>query len=107
VHVFVDGTYVAATAATSYVVTGLSIGSHNISVELYNNDHTVLATRHSSQATVAVPSVGPPATVDATVYYGSVGVLAAIVIALAALLVRKGRKGPPRSGKPEEGEVER
>jgi hypothetical protein len=105
VHVFVDGTYVAATAATSYVITGLSTGVHNISVLLFNNNHSPLATEFSSKATVTVASVVTPATVTTTVYYGSVGLLAVIVVVLAALLVRKGRKGPPESKKPEEGEL--
>ena len=107
VHVFVDGTYSAATASTSFVLTGLAAGSHNISVVLYNNDHTPLATAYSSHATVTVSSAVPtPAgTINTTVFYSSVGVLAAIIVVLAALLARKGRQRPPKSGNADEGEV--
>ena len=107
VHVFVDGTYTAATASTSFVLAGLTAGSHNISVELYNNDHSELATEYSSNATVTVGSAAPTAagTVNSTVFYGSVGVLAAIIVVLSALLARKGRKGPPKSGNSEGGEL--
>ena len=107
VHVFVDGTYTAATPATSFVLTGIAAGSHNISVELYNNDHSELTTEYSSQAivTVSAPAPAPAGTVATTVFYGSVGVLAAIIVVLAALLARKGRKGPPKSGNPEGGDL--
>jgi len=104
VHIFVDGTYVAATPATSYVISGLAAGSHTIKVELYNNDHTPLAASVSNESTVTVTAATTsvtPAVVDATVFYGSVGLLAVVVIALAALLLRKGRKGPPEKGKTE------
>src|SRR5437016_2520047 len=97
VHVFIDGTYTAAVASTSYVIQGLAAGTHNISVELYNNDHSELTTEYSSHADVSVQAAASPvttATVDATVFYGSVGLLAVVVIVLAALLMRKGRKGP-------------
>src|SRR5438552_365801 len=107
VHVFVDGMYTAATPATSFVLTGIAAGSHNISVELYNNDHSELTTEYSSQAivTVSAPAPAPAGTVATTVFYGSVGVLAAIIVVLAALLARKGRKGPPKSGNPEGGDL--
>src|SRR5437660_8892933 len=107
VHVFVDGTYTAATASTSFVLAGLAAGAHNISVVLYNNDHTPLASQYSSKATVTVSSAAPaPAgTVNPTVFYGSVGVLAAIIVVLSALLARKGRKGPPKRDNSEGGEL--
>src|SRR5207237_9618847 len=53
VHVFIDGTYTAAVAATSYVIQRLPGGTHDISVELYNNDHSALTTEYSSHADVA------------------------------------------------------
>lgn len=109
VHVFVDGTYVTATPGTSFSQSGLAVGSHTIRVELYNNDHSALAQQVSSERTVAV-NAGPapsPAAVEATIFYGSVGLLAVLVVALAALLMRKGRKGPPQTVNPEQVEVEK
>ncbi len=114
VHVFeiVNGTaqYIAATPATTYVITGLKAGAHTFKVELFNNDHSALPTEYSDSATVTVNPIppAPAATVDASVFYGSVGVLTAIIIALAALAMRRGRKkGPPESGPPEEIEIEK
>jgi len=109
VHIFVDGTYVTATAATSYVLTNLAVGPHALKVKLYNNDHSEIGVNITSTATVTVNEIPapPPATVAASVFYTSVGLLAVFVAVLAALLVRKGRKGPPESMEPERVEVEK
>lgn len=109
VHVFVDGTYVGATADTSIRLSTLAVGQHTIEVGLFNNDHSELGVEVSDSATVTVNAAptAPAATVDANVFYGSVGLLAVIIIALAVLLIRKGRKGPPESVRPEQVEIEK
>lgn len=103
VHVFevVNNTenYKGATAGTSWTFTGLSVGTHTFKVELYNNDHTGLPTEYSSTKTITVnapvtPPVTPPtpaAGISPTVFYGSVIVLIIVILALVAMLVRKGR----------------
>ncbi len=106
VHVFVDGTYVTATAGSGAVLTGLSSGMHTIKVELFNNDHSALSTVYAAQATVTVSTGATSAAnvVNATVFYATTGILAAIVVVLAALLARKGRGRRPPTEEPNEGQ---
>jgi hypothetical protein len=99
VHIFVDGTYVAATPDTSYALDNLAVGTHTITVTLYNNDHSELSVQVSSQASAQVdpaPGTGPaPAPLDATGFYIVTGLMAAAIIALASLLARKRRPAQP------------
>jgi hypothetical protein len=102
VHVFevVNGVenYKAASAGSSWTFSGLSPGTHTFKVELYNNDHSELATEYSSTKTVTVTAADSPLEAGAfspTVFYGSVVGLIIVIVALAAMLVRKGRGGKP------------
>jgi hypothetical protein len=102
VHVFevVNGVenYKAATAGSSWTFSGLSVGTHTFKVELYNNNHTELPTEYSSTKTVTVTAAGSPleaGVFSPTVFYGSVVALVIVIVALAAMLVRKGRGGKP------------
>ena len=99
VHIFVDGTYVAATPDTSFALDDLAVGTHTISVVLYNNDHTELSEIVSSEASARVDApaaAGPtPAPLDATGFYSLTGILVVIIIALTVLYARKGRGRPP------------
>ena len=52
-HLYVDGTYVAASGTPMAATAKLSSGAHRLRVELVNNDHSSLAPRVSS-ATVTV-----------------------------------------------------
>ncbi len=113
VHVFLDPTptnegYIAATAGSTFVVAGLKAGTHTIKVELFNNDHTKLPTSYSDQVTVQVVAAGPSAeaTVGATVFYATTGLLLAITVVLAVLLLRKGRGGKPVGEAPKPGTEE-
>ena len=99
VHIFVDGTYVVATPDTSFALDDLAVGTHTISVVLYNNDHTELSAIVSSEASARVDApaaAGPtPAPLDATGFYSLTGILVVIIIALTVLYARKGRGRPP------------
>src|SRR5438132_3842524 len=107
VHVFevVNGAavYKGATAGSSWTFSGLSVGTHTFKVERFNNDHTALPTEYSSTKTVSVTASTAPPTVaggiDPTVFYGSLIVLIIVIVALAAMLVRKGRGGMPAEPK--------
>src|SRR5712691_1689935 len=107
VHVFevMNGAavYKGATAGSSWTFSGLSVGTHTFKVELFNNDHTALPTEYSSTKTVSVTASTAPPTVaggiDPTVFYGSLIVLIIVIVALAAMLVRKGRGGMPAEPK--------
>jgi len=101
VHVFevVNGAdvYKAATAGSSWTFSGLSVGTHTFKVVLYNNDHSPLPTEYSSTKTVTVAAAAVPseAGISPTVFYGSVIALIVVIVALIAVLVRKGRGGKP------------
>jgi len=102
VHIFLDGTYVTATASDTIAITDLTAGTHTIKVQLFNNDHSALATEVSDE--VNVQSTAPPApaaAVDASVFYGALVALLVVIGVLVALLVRKGRGGRPEPMKPE------
>src|SRR3990170_2866520 len=91
VHVFVDGNYYVATAATSVTISGLTVGSHAIRVTLHNNDHSAFSPAVSNEATLQVNPVPPaPApVVEATLFFASLGILlVVIVVLLVALLIR-------------------
>ena len=101
VHVFeiVGGQEVlkGQTAGTSWTFTGLSAGAHTFKVELYNNDHSELATEYSSTVNVTV-SAPPEAGISTPIFYGSLIVLIIIVVALAAMLMRmRMRSGGPKT----------
>src|SRR5439155_529884 len=106
-HIFdVVGTneiYKAATPDTTFVVTGWSVRPHTLKAELFNNNHTALPSEYSSTKTVSVTASTAPPTVaggiDPTVFYGSLIVLIIVIVALAAMLVRKGRGGMPAEPK--------
>lgn len=54
-----SGSIWAATASTSYTFNNVAIGTHTISVELVNNDHTPLSTPVVVKATVNVTALLP------------------------------------------------
>jgi hypothetical protein len=80
-HIFVDGAYLTFTASTSYTLTGLSIGSHNVTVVLYNNDHSPLAIRVA--ATTVLQVEGDPHLTISAPANGTVSSLSTVTLTVA------------------------
>src|SRR3990170_933213 len=94
VHVFVDGNYYVATAATSVTISGLTVGSHAIRVTLHNNDHSAFSPAVSNEATLQVNPVPPaPApVVEATLFFASLGILLVVIVVLVVALLLRMRR---------------
>ncbi len=95
VHVDVDGSNYAASAADSIAMTDLLKGNHTIRVSLHNNDHTPLSSDVADAVAVEI-TPGPPRTEsspDPSVAYGAAAAILIGAVAIVAFALRRKRRG--------------